>query len=388
MITDIRQYCEHNQDNMVAMLKRLEGYDTSPETVTVDGFFQTIKNFMTDNNIRSTSTKLGKSPLRPTYMYDIDPTDSDHPPILFMGHIDTVHPPRGCTEKDGKLFGSGVLDMKGGLVILLYTLKYLNQINYSYPIRVILTSDEEQGHDKQDTSTFTYMNRMVEACAGCCAGFSYETASRDRSIIVSRSGRQNWTVDIKGKSAHVGRDRNKGKCALTEAIKMIDAISHNDQNTQITPTIFHAGTVPNAIAGEAQVVFDVRYKTVQELSKHTSVAFVLMNKLNRKWGYKATLTKQTGIPPMVEAQGNVELYHYLVDMGKQYDFHVGRAIHSAGAGDATYAVLAGVPIIDQMGAEGAGNHTPDEFIYLDSLKNKLYMSLIALTNIDKFKYEG
>ena len=49
-------------------------------------------------------------------------------PILFSGHMDTVHPTGKFGEnpfrmEDGKAYGPGVLDMKGGIVISLFVVK-------------------------------------------------------------------------------------------------------------------------------------------------------------------------------------------------------------------------------------------------------------------------
>ena len=52
------------------------------------------------------------------------------PPVLLMGHMDTVFPKGTLAEipfriEDSKAYGPGVLDMKGGLVIALYALRAL-----------------------------------------------------------------------------------------------------------------------------------------------------------------------------------------------------------------------------------------------------------------------
>lgn len=57
------------------------------------------------------------------------------PPVLLMGHMDTVFPKGTLAEipfriEDSKAYGPGVLDMKGGLVIALYALRALMDAGY------------------------------------------------------------------------------------------------------------------------------------------------------------------------------------------------------------------------------------------------------------------
>src|SRR4051812_9404980 len=72
-------------------------------------------------------------------------------PVALVGHLDTVFPP-GKFEgyrKDGALRrGPGVLDMKGGLVVIAWTLKALvasGGLEALPPLRLVVVSDEEVG---------------------------------------------------------------------------------------------------------------------------------------------------------------------------------------------------------------------------------------------------
>ena len=73
-------------------------------------------------------------------------------PVLLIGHMDTVFPKGTLAEvpfrvEDGKVYGPGVLDMKGGLVCALYALRALMEAGYEErPVRIAFTGDEEGGH--------------------------------------------------------------------------------------------------------------------------------------------------------------------------------------------------------------------------------------------------
>ena len=73
-------------------------------------------------------------------------------PVAFLGHMDTVFPQgtleqRPFTIRDGKAYGPGVLDMKGGIVVELYAIKALQAAGYGRrPLKLILAGDEEIAH--------------------------------------------------------------------------------------------------------------------------------------------------------------------------------------------------------------------------------------------------
>ena len=69
-------------------------------------------------------------------------------PVTFTGHMDTVHP-RGtfeeplCRVEDGKMFGPGTQDMKGGIVVGMLAMQALMDAGYrDRPLKLVLISDE------------------------------------------------------------------------------------------------------------------------------------------------------------------------------------------------------------------------------------------------------
>jgi glutamate carboxypeptidase len=78
------------------------------------------------------------------------PQDSDKP-IMLLGHLDTVWPlgtlrTMPWRERDGRIFGPGVLDMKAGVTMALAAVRALESIGLrSRPVTLLLNSDEEVG---------------------------------------------------------------------------------------------------------------------------------------------------------------------------------------------------------------------------------------------------
>ncbi|RYE95158.1 MAG: M20/M25/M40 family metallo-hydrolase, partial [Myxococcales bacterium] len=77
-------------------------------------------------------------------------TDAPGAPVGLVGHLDTVFPPgtfEGYRVDGERRRGPGVLDMKGGLVVVAFALKALAEAGQlaSIPLRLVIVADEEIG---------------------------------------------------------------------------------------------------------------------------------------------------------------------------------------------------------------------------------------------------
>ena len=78
------------------------------------------------------------------------PASSSRKPILLLGHLDTVWPLGALRtmpwrERDGRLFGPGVLDMKAGVAMALAAIRALTELGVSRAVTLLLNPDEEVG---------------------------------------------------------------------------------------------------------------------------------------------------------------------------------------------------------------------------------------------------
>ncbi|MEM9600002.1 MAG: hydrolase, partial [Pseudomonadota bacterium] len=139
--------------------------------------------------------------------------------IVLTGHYDTVFPPGTFTDitemGDGKLNGPGLADMKGGICVMIEALKAFEaygeteQLGYT----VILTPDEETGNFASDSF-------LREAAGKAHVGLTYEPAMEDGSLAGARKGSGIWDIVFRGRSAHAGREPEKGRSAVWAACEM------------------------------------------------------------------------------------------------------------------------------------------------------------------------
>ena len=129
-------------------------------------------------------------------------------PVMFTGHVDTVHH-KGSFGGDnpfraenGMLYGPGVLDMKGGLIIALYAVKALNAIGYdSHPIKFLVDGEEESDHVGNDCDKY-----MTEESRGCLAAFNMECGELGNRLCTARKSQFTFYLTVDGVGGHAGND--------------------------------------------------------------------------------------------------------------------------------------------------------------------------------------
>jgi glutamate carboxypeptidase len=139
------------------------------------------------------------------------------PRQLLLGHCDTVWPlgtleTMPLVEQNGKLYGPGVYDMKGGLIQTIFALESLLYHDLTPVVTPIflINSDEEIG-SKESTP---HIRRLVQ---GCDRVFVMEPSLGETGQLKTRrKGVGRFTIKVVGKAAHAGLDPEKGASAILE----------------------------------------------------------------------------------------------------------------------------------------------------------------------------
>jgi glutamate carboxypeptidase len=138
--------------------------------------------------------------------------------LLFTGHMDTVFGENHAFQEsrwleEGVLNGPGVADMKGGLAVMLAALKSIESSGAAKQIgyEVIINSDEEIG--SQGSAPL-----IASAAKGKTAALTYEPSTLpDGTLAGARPGSGNYSLVIRGRSAHAGRNPEDGRNAIHAA---------------------------------------------------------------------------------------------------------------------------------------------------------------------------
>lgn len=148
--------------------------------------------------------------------------------LMFNGHIDVMPadeveewttPPFSPTIRDGKLYGRGTADMKGGLMAATMAVKLLQDagIPFSGSVKITSVCDEEGGGNG---SMQAIMSGQRADGVVVCEGTSDE-------LILAHMGFVFFRVKFAGKACHSGAKQN-GVSAIEKAIKVIQVLNEKE----------------------------------------------------------------------------------------------------------------------------------------------------------------
>ncbi len=307
--------------------------------------------------------------------------DVTKPFVILTGHLDTVFKDgtaaeRPFTVKEGKVTGPGCLDMKGGVTILLYAMKFLTEAGYDkYPLKIILAGDEEIGHTHSDGA-----NDYLKEAEGAIMGFNMETGYLNNGIVVERKGCCRFEWDFEGVGAHSGNNPQDGRSAVQEfchkAIDM-EKLTDFEEGTTINVGVISGGTVANAIPEHAHCVVDVRFRTEKGLERAVK-GFEEIAKKQYIPDTKTTFRQTTRIEAMERLDSSLALFERANAVALNHGLTELKAIAVGGGSDSAYLTKAGIPTLCALGVRGQFNHTEREWAEEASLieREKLLLALL------------
>lgn len=303
--------------------------------------------------------------------------------ILFSGHMDTVFPPNHSFQEptmknDGILQGPGVADLKGGLVVMLTTLEAFERSPWAEGLgwEVLINPDEE-------ISSPGSAPLLKEAADQNHIGLVYEPALPDGSLVTVRKGTGGFTAVVKGRSAHAGRDFDKGRnavCALAEFICSINNLNGKRDGVTLNPGYIRGGGPINVVPDFALMRFNVRTSHPDDelwlLDRLDSILSGLKEKDGITVDLHGTFTRK---PKRIDER-HERLFQFIEQCGQQLGMTL-TFEPSGGCCDGNNLAAAGLPNVDTMGVVGGQIHTAEEYMLLDSLVARAKLSTLLLFNL-------
>ena len=301
--------------------------------------------------------------------------------VLLLGHTDTVYPvgtaaARPLQVEGDTVYGPGVSDMKGCILAAIYAIEALVAMDYRTfgEIRLLCVSDEE-------TNTRHCEDVMQTACENAQGALVLEAARSNGDIVSARKGIAYYTLTAFGYSAHAGVEPEKGRNAIVEIAHQVlqfQSLNGWREGITINAGVVSGGTMPNVVPDFAQVQFDLRFlhdddriateKRFHELTRHKLIP-----------GVELTIERSPDVKgPMVQTPESLKLAQQAQHIAHLLGFSVNHVL-TGGASDASYATRYGVPVLDGLGPIGGRDHSPDEYLLLESVapRTALLAGLIA-----------
>lgn len=292
------------------------------------------------------------------------------PPVAFTGHMDTVFPkgtfaPPVFRKMDGRFYGPGVFDMKGGLVVGLLVMDALKESGFeARPLKFILISDEElsEGLSGEEGKAF-----IRDSARGCAAAITLEGGDGKR-VTVGRKGSIRYKVHVTGKASHAGANYAEGISAIKEAASKILEIEKNSDQEQITYNcgLISGGTAPNTVPENVEFTLYNRYWRMeqrQEIKDH--VEGIIAHSFIP--GTHSSFEIIGERLPMEATKDNYALAEHINMVCQKYGFDE-RVPHLESSGsDASYTTMAGTPSVCTMGPVGGRAHSKEEYLEAETL---------------------
>jgi len=291
-------------------------------------------------------------------------------PILFLIHIDTVWPIGTLQERpptidaDGRLFGPGAIDMKGGITIVLTALRGLRELRQmpERPIWVLMTSDEEVGS--------TYSAPYIEELAPQCGlALVMEPATKEGALKTWRKGVATYTITVEGRPSHAGNAPEQGINAVIEIAQQamkLHALNDLKNGTSVSVTMIGGGTATNVIPAQAWAKVDVRTMTMSAF-KHISDQINHLEPFVP--GAKISVEMVNGRGPMEHNAQMQADFAQCKAIGERIGLTV-REDGSGGGSDGNITASLGVPTLDGLGPQGDGLHALHEHVVINSLPQR------------------
>ena len=285
--------------------------------------------------------------------------------VMLLGHFDTVHSLGSVPirREGGRLYGPGVIDMKGGDVLIIWALKVLKDLGIPLGKRIAVVHNGDEEINSPGSQEII-MQEAKDSCACLLAETGLEGPIR---IVTARKGEAVIRVHCTGKASHAGSAPQKGINAnieLAHQILFLEGLTSPERNTTLSVTLVNGGTRFNVVSDRAEATVCLRYPTKEE---RDWVREQLAARKPVLPGAGTDFDFQVGFPPMEPTPKTRELVRLAQEIGEDLGFPVGEAPLRGGVSDGNYISDMGVPVLDGLGASGADQHSPGEYMVISEL---------------------
>ncbi len=295
--------------------------------------------------------------------------DAQKAPVVFSGHIDTVHPiglfgTPAVRRDDTCIYGPGVMDCKGGVVASFMALDALAQCDFKdRPVKLIIQSDEETSSEQSNKQTVAF---MVEKAKDAVAFLNAE-GIQGNTLVWERKGILRYQYTITGKAMHSSRCAEGASAIAEAAYKIIELEKYKDPNgLTFNCGVVKGGTVANTVPDNCSFVVDIRFSNEEQFNEAVSIVERVAKTVTVA-GCTTEIKQISVRPAMPFVERNVELAKAMNAVYEKCGLPQLSGRSCLSGSDAAYTTVAGIPTVDNIGVDGGRIHSPEEFAYLASL---------------------
>ncbi len=312
--------------------------------------------------------------------------------LMLIAHLDTIYWPGTLATQpiklDGnRLYGPGIADDKGGVAVILHSLDILKAAGWQdyAQLTVLFNSDEEsQSAGSGETiATIAESHDVVLSYEPTAAKAMFKT----EGVLLAAAGTGTVTMTVSGRASHAGAAPEQGRNALIELAHQISQtadIVKGIPGAQLNWTQANAGRVRNQIPDQAMASGDLRL-TAADAAQKLEVALKSQAAQRKVPDTETSIVIDIGRPPFAGGERTLALAKRAQAIYAELDGRPLLLIPGTGGGtDAGYASRSGKPsVLESLGLAGWGYHARDEYIEIDSIVPRLYLTTRLLMDLGR-----
>jgi len=310
--------------------------------------------------------------------------------LVLTGHYDTVFPKDFHFQKPVKvdedtINGPGTADMKAGLMVMLTALETLEHTDLSQNIgyNILMSPDEEIGSPGSAPL-------LAELGKRSHVGLTYEPALADGSMAGARKGSGNFTLIIRGRAAHAGREHHLGRnaiAAMAEFIGGIEALNGKREGVTFNIAKIDGGGASNIVPELAIGRFNIRMKEKSDVAWIKAELNRLIASLNAKDGIHAHLHGGFSRPPKPMSPANAQVFNWVKQAGGLLGQEI-KWVPSGGVCEGNNLWASGCPNVDTLGVRGGDIHSDREYMKISSLVERARLSAVILMKLASGEFDA
>jgi len=316
---------------------------------------------------------------------------SGAPHLLLLGHTDTVLPAIEPTSRDRMLFGTGALDMKGGLAMLLGALDLLAARGEQVPpdTLVVLVPDEES----ESVISGAAANRWSRGARAVVVLEPGQATAEGETLVAGRRGLTEWKLLVRGRAAHSGVSYWSGRSAVAAAAdwcaraqglsrpgtaptvnvgRLVGGGSDFVANLATEHSMLGSSRQINVVSDRAVAEGEIRYLTARDGAQMLEELQRLAHEIATRHETEVVFTPGVSIPPVDPNGPGAPLIQRAVDLAAKRGLALQVEEDRGGVSFSNFiADPATTPVIDGLGPTGEGMHVRGEYLSLESLERRI-----------------
>lgn len=315
-----------------------------------------------------------------------------NPPLfVFLGHTDVVptgplsdwdSPPFEPTIRDGKLYGRGAADMKGGIAAFITAVERFiaDHPQHNGSIAIMMTSDEEGIATNGVVKVVEVLEQRREKIDWCLVGEPSSSQRTGDVIRVGRRGSLNGKLTVHGIQGHVAYPElaENPIHSFAPALMALTSEVWDNGNDFFPPTRLQVSNInsgtgaENIIPGQLDAQFNLRFCTELDEAAIKARTQAILD----KFGFKYDLQWRLSGNPFLTSQGElIAATHAAIKSVCGYE-----TLDDTGGGtsDGRFIAPTGAQVIE-LGPVNASIHKVNEHIDLDDLEtlSRIYEQILA-----------